>query len=161
MAQFVSPAEFMHSAGTWTQTNANNVWYARRTAANAAWVTRIPINPPQNNHMHKGAKVTSVEILFEVTVEAMDAVTATIYKAAIGADGATVLTATEVTNTYDTGHDAAAERIDADQHKMTLTITTPEFLKDSDVWYIEFSGDGGANGVFDFYGAMIHYTLRV
>lgn len=161
MVQIIDPALFSHSAGTWTATNAGNVWYRRRTAANAIWVTKIPIPVPQNDEAYKGAKLTSIDIFFEITTEAMDAVAAVLYKATFGADGATVLTPAAVTTTYDTGHDAAGERVDIDQHKMTLTVTTPEWMDDGDEWYVELSGDGGANGVFDFYSAIAHYTLRI
>jgi hypothetical protein len=32
------------------------------------------------------------------------------------------------TFTYDTGHDATGERVDVDEHKMMLTITTPFWI---------------------------------
>ena len=161
MSQFIGPDEFLHSAGTWTSTNASNVWYARRTAANATWVTKIPIRLPQNSVAYKGAKLVSVDLWYDITTEAMDSCAAVLYKTTMGADGATCAVAAAVTTSYDTGHDTAPERIDVDQHKMTLTVTTPEWLDDWDEWYIEFSGDGGANGVFDWYAARANFTLRI
>ncbi len=35
--------KFAHSAGTWTADRRFNVWYNRRTAADAAAVTMIPL----------------------------------------------------------------------------------------------------------------------
>jgi len=161
MSQFIGPDEMLNSAGTWTATNASNVWFARRTAANATWVTKIPIRLPQNSAAYKGSKLVSIDIWYDITTEAMDAVAAVLYKATMGADGATCAVAAAVTTSYDAGHDAAGERVDVDQHKMTLTVTTPEWMDDGDEWYVELSGDGGANGVFDMYGARANFTLRV
>ena len=160
MSQFIDPKTFQHSAGTWTDTNAANMWTSVRTAANATWVTKIPIPIPQNSSANKGAKLVSVDIYFVIATEAMDAVAAVLYKGTLPADGAAETTAA-VTTTYDAGHDAAAERIDIDEHKMTLTITTPAWLDDDDQYYVELSGDGGANGVFSFVGARANFTLRV
>ncbi len=160
MSQFIDPAEFQNSAGTWTATNAANMWYLRRTAANATWVTKIPIKIPQNSAALKGSKLVSIDLFFDITVEAMDSVAAVLYKGTLPADGAAMTTAA-VTTTYDTGHDAAGERIDVDQHKMTLTITTPAWLDDDDCYYVEVSGDGGVNGLFDWYGARANFTLRM
>jgi len=161
MSQIIDSALFLNSVGTWTATNASNVWFRRRSAANATWVTKIPIHLPQNSAAYKGTKLLSVNIFFEITVEAMDACAAVLYKATFGADGATVLTAAAVTTTYDAGHDSAAERIDVDQHKLTLTVSAPEWMDNGDEYYVEFSGDGGANGVFDFYPAVANFTLRI
>jgi hypothetical protein len=160
MAQIIDPAEFQNSAGTWTDTNAATMWYLRRTAANATWVTKIPIKIPQNSGAYKGSKLVSIDLFFVITVEAMDSLAAVLYKATLPADGAAMATVA-VTTSYDSGHDAAGERVDVDEHKMTLTITTPAWLDDDDLYYIEVSGDGGANGVFDWYAARANFTFRV
>jgi hypothetical protein len=161
MSLFIGPEEAQHSAGTWTATNgAGNLWYSRRTAANATWVTKIPIKLPQNSVALKGSKLVSVDIYWETTVEVMDAVAAVLYKATAPANGS-AFSAASVTTSYDTGHDTAAERVTVEQHTMTLTVTTPFWIDNDDVIYVELSVDGGANGVFDLYGARANFTLRV
>ncbi len=161
MSQFIGPEEAQHSAGTWTATNgAGNLWYSRRTAADANWVTKIPIKLPQNSVALKGSKLVSVDIYFVISDAALDALAAVLYKFTLPADGAAG-TAAAVTTTYDTGHDAAAERVDVDEHKMTLTLSTPEWMDDDAVYYVEISGDGSAAGVFDLYGARANFTLRL
>jgi hypothetical protein len=163
MAEWVFPNEVANSAGTWTQkeTATADVWCIERTAANATWNTQIPIKIQQNGSAGKGSKLVSIDVGFVVLIEAMDAVTATLYKVTKQADGAVLVAGSAVTFTYDTGHDTANERIDVDEHWMTLTLSTPEWLDDGDLWFVEIAGDGGGNGVFEFLGARINYTLRV
>ena len=66
------------------------------------------------------------------------------------------------TFTYDAGHDDAAERIDVDQHKMTLTLTTPLWV-DNDVYVlVELTiNQAGDTGVIEFLGAVANVTLRL
>lgn len=160
--QIIVPfTEFAHSAGTWTATVASNVWYNRRTAADAGATTYIPLGGvPQRDGAVKGAKLTSVDVHFRIVTAALDAMEAHLYKATMGADGA-LLTVAEVTTTYDTGHDAAAERIDVDEHKMTLTVTTPAYLEDNEMLFVEIVWDGSATGVIDEFYAVGNWTLRL
>jgi hypothetical protein len=163
MSLWIDPAKAMHSAGTWTQkeTATADVWCVERTAANATWNTHLPIPLPQNSAANKGSKLVSIDIWYVVLTEALDSLAATVYKVTKGADGAALAAGSAVTFTYDTGHDAAAERVDVDEHVMTLTITTPEWLDHEDIWFVELAGDGGANGVFELLGARANYIMRV
>ena len=152
--------KYAHSAGTWTATVASNVWYTRRTAADAAAVSYIPLcDVPQRDGALKGAKLNSVDVHFRIVTAALDAMEAHLYKASMGADGS-LLTVAEVTTTYDTGHDAAAERIDVDEHKMTLTVTTPTYLDDGEMLFVEVVWDGSATGVIDEFFSVANWTLR-
>jgi hypothetical protein len=152
---------YAHSAGTWTPTVASNVWYNRRTAADAAATSMIPLGGvPQRDGAKKGAKLNSVDVHFRVVTGALDAMEAHLYKATMGADGA-LLTVAEVTTTYDTGHDAAAERIDVDEHKMTLTPSTPVYLEENEHLFVEVVWDGSATGVIDEFYTVANYTLRM
>lgn len=153
--------KYAHSAGTWTPTVASNVWYNRRTAADAAAVSYIPLcDVPQRDGAVKGAKLTSVDVHFRIVTAAIDAMEAHLYKATLAADGS-LLTVAEVTTTYDTGHDSAAERIDADEHKMTLTVTTPFYLEDNEMLFVEVVWDGSATGVIDEFLTVGNWTLRL
>lgn len=162
MALAVHPNECMYSAGTWTDTETGvaDVWARRRTAANATANVRIPIKLFSNAAAMKGCYLKSIDIFYEITTEAFDAVAATVYKTVFPADGAAFAAATSIAFTYDAGHDAAAERIDVDQHTMTLTITTPFWIDDGEMVFVELALDGNTNGVFDFLGARANFTLR-
>lgn len=162
VVQIVVPfTKFAHTAGTWTATVASNIWYNRRTAADAAATTYIPLmDVTQRDGALKGAKLTSVDFHFRISAAGIDAMEAHLYKGTLAADG-TLWTTAEVTTSYDTGHDSAAERIDADEHKMTLTVTTPFYLEDNEVLYMEVVWDGSAAGVIDEFFAVGNWTIRL
>lgn len=158
---FIPFSNFGHSAGTWTDTVASNVWYKRRTAADAAATSYIPIgHAPQRDGANKGAMLNSLEVHFRVVTAALDACEAHIYKATLGADGS-LLTVAEVTTSYDTGHDTAAERYDVDEHLMTLTVTTPTYLDDNEYLFAEVVYDAAATSLIDEFGAVANWTLRL
>ena len=71
------------------------------------------------------------------------------------------LQASAVAFSYDTGHDTAGERDNVDQHKMTLTLTTPVWLDDDDLFFVEFTSVNAATTKLDFYGARVNVTLRM
>lgn len=154
--------KFMHSAGTWTATVASNVWYHRRTAADAAATTYIPLGDLYASASDlKGAYIKAVQIHFRIVTAAIDAMEAHLYKATLAADG-TLFTVAEVTTTYDTGHDSAAERIDVDEHLMTLTPSTPFWIDgDGSYYFVEIVWDGSATGVIDLFGANVSLTVRL
>lgn len=154
--------QFAHSAGTWTASVASNVWYTRRTAADAAATTYIPLgNLLANTGGLKGAYVKAIDFHFRISAAAIDAMEAHLYKATLGADGS-LLTVAEVTTTYDSGHDAAGERIDADEHKMTLTPSTPFWIDgDAEYYFMEVVYDSSASGVIDEFGANVSLTVRL
>jgi hypothetical protein len=161
ISRFIHAIECLFSAGTWTHTVASNLWTMNRTAADAAFTVHIPVQAPlQSSVALKGAYLKSVDIWFTVGTAALDAAAATLYKETLAADGAACTTAA-VTTSYDTGHDAAAERVDVDEHKMTLTVTTPFWVDDDETCYVELVCDAAANSVFSMIGARANFTLRI
>lgn len=161
VSTFIAFSKFIHSGGTWTSTVASNVWFDRRTAADAAAVTMIPLGDvPQRDGSTKGAALQSVEVLFRVVTAALDSLSAILYKATLAADGS-LLTVAVVPTSYDTGHDTAAERIDVDEHTMTLTVTTPTYLDDNEYLFVEVSWDAALTSVLDFFGAKANWRWRL
>jgi hypothetical protein len=161
MTQFIDPADVMFSAGTWTDTQATNVWSKNRTAADAAFNIKIPIKLLQNSAALKGSKLVSIDIWWVVATAALDSLTAAIYKATLPANGAAHAAPATPAFSFDTGHDTGPERLTLDEHKMTLTITDPAFMDDDDVWFVELQADAAATSVFKFHGARANFTLRV
>jgi hypothetical protein len=160
MSQFVPFSLFSHSAGTWTATVASNVWYARRTAADAASTTRIPVLLPSNSSGNKGAYLTSVDVFYRVATAALDALQADLYKTTLPANGA-LQTVAAVTTTYDSGHDSAAERVTVDEHTLTLALTTPVWVDNDEELFVEVVADNAATSLLDFFGARANFTLRL
>lgn len=165
VSQFI-PAQLFHAVtGTWSEAAgavANTIVKKASLGDNTATVT-IPISAfaLQNSVAQKGSYLKSIDIWWEVTGAALDALAATIYKATLPADTASVSAPSSQTFTYDTGHDTAAERKTQDQHKMTLTLSTPVWLDDDDLVTVQLSIDGAASSVVELLGARANYTVRL
>jgi len=160
-SQYIPPTLMYGTVATWGMTagQVSNTVVYKCDATDEVAVLWIPIQVMSNSVANTGVKLESIEIDFEILVAACDAMSAVIYKVARGADGAVAVVSTPAF-TYDAGHDSAAERIDVDQHKMTLTITTPEWV-DNDVYYlVALSFDKAATSTVEALAAVANFTLR-
>jgi hypothetical protein len=119
----------------------------------------IPILLPSNSNAEKGCKLTSIEIDYEIVTAACDEVAAVIYKMTRGIDGADVVVATPAF-TYDAAHDTDDERDDLDEHRMVLTLDTPDYIDDDDYYWVKIAFDKAATSTVEFLGAFARYTLR-
>jgi hypothetical protein len=162
MRQFIPPFMCGKSAGTWTPTLASNVVGDVRTAADASFTLMIPITVPSNAAALKGAYLTAIDVWYKIaTAAADDFATVELEKMTLPASG-TAVSGAAVTVTMDTGHDTAAERKAAgDAHKMTVTLSTPVWVDEDDVYYLCLTVDAAATTAFTFYGARANFTLRV
>lgn len=163
MSQFFGPNHAHFVTGTWTDAAgavAGTIVKSKAAADNTAVVT-IPITPPQNASASKGSYIKSIDVYWEVLTAAMDAVTALINLARLPAHGAAFAAVTAQTFTYDVEHDSAAERLDLDQHTMTLTLSTPIWLDDDDLLLVQVTFDAAATSALTFFGARANYTLRL
>ncbi len=162
MTQWITPLQVNGDTAAWSfgagQVSNSLVYKCDATDETANLFIPIPL--PSNSVDLKGAYLRSIEIDYEIVTAACDAVTATIYKMTRGADGADVTVATP-TFTYDTGHDAAAERYDVDEHKMTLTLDTAEWIDNDEYFWVKIAFDKAASTTVEFLGAFANYTLRV
>lgn len=160
---FIPPSYFHKVTGTWSQA-AGQVTDTICITVNDADQTstvNIPIVVPSNSSSEKGCKLKSIEIDFEIVAGALTSLAAVIYKITRGADGSAA-TATSVSFTYDTGHDTAGERVDVDQHKMTLTLDTAAWIDNDEYYLVELTIDqAGATDVIEFLGAFANVTLRM
>jgi hypothetical protein len=163
VSQYIPPTLFHCVTGTWSQAagQVTDTICIKQNDANQTATVNIPIFAPSNSSALKGAYLKSIEIDYEVTGAALTALSAVVNKVTRGADGAVAVVAAQ-TFTYDTGHDAAGERVDVDQHRMTLTITTPFWL-DNDVYcLVELTIDqAGDTGVSELLAAVANFTLRL
>lgn len=160
-AQYIPPTLFHCVTGTWTEVagQVTDTICKHVAATDETATVNIPIMIPSNSVALQGAYLKSVEIDYEILVAACDAVTVVINKVTRGADGAVAVVAAQ-DFTYDTGHDAAAERYDVDQHKMTVTLDTPIWL-DNDVYVlVELTLDKAATTTVDILAAVANFTLR-
>jgi hypothetical protein len=160
MSQFIPASMIQKSAGTWTATLANNILSDNRTAADAAFNLFVPILVPGNSVALQGVKLTSVELLWDTSVAALDGVaTVELERVTITAAGAASGAAVAVT--VDSTNDTTAKRLTLASHRMTVSITTPEWV-DNDVYYVLYvTFDAAATSVVKLYGAVANFTLRV
>lgn len=158
--QFIPPTMFHAVTGTWANAAGNvahTIVLQKTAGAETATVT-IPLALPGNSSDEKGSKIASVEIDYEILAAVATSITATVWKIARGADGA-VAVATQVTATQDLT--AATDAADVDQHCLTVSITTPEYIDEDEYWFVELACVCGASTVLEFLGAQVNFTLRV
>jgi hypothetical protein len=162
MTQYLPPTIFHYVTGTWTHSAGQvaDTIAVKNAAADAATTLNIPITIPSNSVGQKGAYLKSVEIDFEILTAACDAVSAVFNVVTRGADGADAAVSAQ-SFTYDSGHDDAAERIDVDEHRMTLTLDTPVWLDNDQYALVELTLDRAATTVVEMLGAFANYTLRL
>jgi hypothetical protein len=164
MQQVISPLNFHCVTGTWTEA-AGNVAHTivkQKTATAETATVTIPLLVPGNEYgggnTGKGSMIDSVEVDYEILTAAATSITATVWKIARGADGS-VAVATQVTATQDLT--AATDAADVDQHKLTITITTPEYIDDDNYWFVELACVCATTTVLEFLGAQVNYILRL
>ena|SRR3990167_2542928 len=162
MSQYIPPTAFHYVTGTWTLAAGavTDTIALHVAAADQTCTVNIPITVPSNSVAQKGAYLKSVEIDYEILIAACDAVSAVVNLVTRGADEAVAVVAAQ-TFTYDAGHDTAAERDDLDQHRMTLTITTPFWIDNDQYVLVELTFDQAATTTIDLLGAVANFTLRV
>ena len=163
MAQFIAPNLFHRVTGTWSMAAGQvaDTIVLKVNEADQTSTVNIPIIIPSNSVALAGCYLKSVEIDFEIVDTALTAMAAVFNKVTRGADGSVAVVAAQDFS-YDAGHDTAGERVDVDQHKMTLTLDTPVWV-DNDVYFlIELTIDQAlAGGYIEFLGAIANFTLRL
>ena len=162
VTQFIPPTLFHCVTGTWSQKagQVTDTIALGVTATDQVCTVNIPVMIPSNSIGLQGAKLDSVEVDFEILIAACDAVTAVFNLVTRGANGADAVV-TAQTFTYDTGHDAAAERYAVDEHRMTLTLATPIWIDNDQYVLIELTFDKAATTTVELLAAVANFTLRM
>ena len=160
MSQYIPPNAIHFSTGTITYVAGQvaGTIVAHRAAANQTTLITIPIIIPSNSSALKGAMLNSIEIDYEILVAEPTSLTWTLNKVTRGADGAVaVVAAVTKTNTLSAATGKAVE-----QHRETITVTTPAYIDNDEYYLLEGAMVAGAGGnTSDFLGAVVNYTLRV
>jgi hypothetical protein len=159
MSNYIPPSDFFCVTGTWTEVaGAVTGTICKHKAANAETaVVTIPIQLPGNSVNLQGAKLVSVEVDFEVLIADLTSIAVVLNKVTRGADLA-VAVVSAVTQTC--SPTAALAKV-VDQHKLVVTLTTPEWV-DNDVYYLlQLSCVAPGTTTLDFLAAVANFTLRV
>jgi len=160
MSQFIPPTAMHYVTGTWTSDagNVTGTIVQQKTAAAETTVVNIPIMIPQNSVGLKGGYLKSVEIDYEILTAAATSITASLSKVVRGADGAVaVVTSPAVTQDLTAATDAA----DVDQHKLTVTVTTPVWIDNDEYYLLVITAVCAGGTVLEILGAVANFTLRV
>lgn len=161
MVKIIPPTGMVFSGGTWADAVASNQWTKDKTAGADTTIIRIPIMPPQNGAASKGSLLKSIDLWYGVTVAVMNTITPVIQKLVVPADNAAPAAPVAAAFTYDVGHDTNAKRVAVQNHRMSLTLTTPIWLGADDVVFIELTVIGTATVVIKVKEVRINYTFRV
>ncbi len=158
-SQFIPPTAFHCVTGTYTQAAgavAGTIAVHRAAAASSGVVT-IPVQIPSNSVALQGAKLVSIEVDYELLEAAATSVTAVLHKVVRGADTA-VAVASHPTITQDLA--AAVAAATQDQHKLLVTLSTPEWIDNDAYFLLELTFVCGAVVTVDLLGAVANFTLR-
>jgi hypothetical protein len=162
MSQYIPPTAMHYVTGTWTQAaGAVAGTIAMHRAANAGGetaVVTVPITLPSNSVAQKGAYLKTIEFDYENLAAAMTSITAALKKVTRGADTA-VAVVSAVTITQDLA--AAVAAATQDQHKMTVTLTTPAWIDNDEYYLLQMSMVAPAVATTDVLAAVANFTLRL
>ena len=163
MHAWIPPTLIHYVTGTWADAAgqvANSI-VEKKTAADQAATVTIPILVPMNDSLDKGSLLNSIDIYWECLTAANDVVTPAIYVITLPADTAIFAVSATPVFTYDTSHSTAGGRITLSKHKMTLTLTTPFWVKEYMIVQVELIIDAALTSIDDIIGARVNYTFRV
>ena len=160
MSQMIPCTAMHYVTGTWTQAAGNvagTIAMAKAAAAETA-VINIPIMLPSNSVALKGAYLKSIEVDYEITTVAVTSVTASQNKVTRGAD--TVgLTVAAVTVTQDLAAAVAAATLA--KHKLTVTLTTPVWILNTEYHLLVLTVVAATTSVFKMNSAVANFTMRI
>ena len=160
MSQFIPCTAIHYVTGTWTNAAGQVTGtICKHKSANAETaVVTIPVQIPSNSVALQGAKLASVELDYELLVEAATSVTAVVNKVTRGVDTAVAVVAALPSSQSLV---AAVGAATADQHKLSVTITTPVWIDNDEEILVQVSFVCGANVTVDILAAVANFTARM
>ncbi len=160
MTQFIPPTMMYGDTATWAMGAgevAGTIVYACDATDEVANLY-VPILLPSNSEAGKGAYLKTIEIDYELKTDAADSVTASLAKITRGANGSDAVVAA-VTVTQDLA--AAVAAATADEHKLTVTLSTPIWIDNDEHLLLKLAVDKKATTIFQCLGVFANWTLRV
>jgi hypothetical protein len=160
MSRYIPCTAIHYVTGTWSNAAGDvaGTIVKRKTAGAETGVVTVPIVMPSNSVDLQGCKLKSIELDYEIETAACTSVTAVLHKITRGADTAVAM-ASHPAITQDLAAGVAAAT--HNPHKLTVTLTTPEWI-DHEVYFLcEFSFEAAAGSVVDILGAVANFTMRL
>jgi hypothetical protein len=158
-AQYIPP-NLMHCVtGTWTDIagQVTGTIVRHKAAAAETATVNIPIPIPSNSIGLNGCKLASVELDYEILTAACTSVTASIVKVVRGIDTAVaVVSAPAATQDLVAAVGAAT----VDQHKLTVTLTTPAWIDNDEYYFLKVIFVAATTSLIDLLAAVANFTFR-
>lgn len=161
MSQFIPPNAMHYMAITNWADAAGAVAGTickHKSAAAETTIVNIPILLPSNSVSERGSYLKSIEIDYEILVAACTSVTAALSKVVRGTDTFDA-TVTNPAVTQDLSAAVAAATVD--EHKLTVTLTTPEWINNNVYFLLKLTIVAAATSTIDILGAVANSTLRL
>jgi hypothetical protein len=158
-SQYLPPTNFHTIPSTnitWTAGAVTGTIAQHKAAAAETIVCTIPIEIPSNAVALQGAKLTSIEIDYQLGIADATSVTAVLNKVTRGADLA-VAVVSAVTQTQ--SPTAALSKV-FDKHKLIITLTTPEWVLNTVYYLMQLTFVCPATTTLDLLGAVANFTFR-
>ncbi len=158
-SQYIPPNAMNYVTGTWADAAGQvaGTVCRHKTAAAETTVVTVPIIIPSNSVALNGCKLASIEFDYEILILACTSVTAAVKKITRGADTAVDVVAA-VTATQDLAAAVAAATVD--QHKLTVTITTPAWIDNDEIYLLQVTIVAAATSTIDVLAAVANFTYR-
>ncbi|MCL4562307.1 MAG: hypothetical protein M1281_17055 [Chloroflexi bacterium] len=160
MSQIIPFSTMTFVTGAWTEVAAVNQWSKNKAPAAETSIIRVPVTAPQNGSPYKGSLVKSIDIWWSNGTADLTSLTPVIQKLTAPLYDVAPAAPTSLAFTYDSDHDTAAKRVTQKNHKMTLTLSSPVWLDDDDILFIELTVVAPATAAYKQKDARVNYTLR-
>ncbi len=160
MGQHIPCTAMHYVTGTWSMAagaTAGTIAMSKAAAAETAVIT-IPVFVRTNSVALKGAYVKTVEVDYEILTAAATSMTASANNITRGAD-VTGLTVTSVPVTQDLAAAVAAATVA--KHKLTITITTPAWLLNTEYLLIVITAVCATTTALKVCSAVANFTERI
>ena len=157
------PTQCHTITGTWANAagQVGNTIVHKKTANAETSILTVPLELPMNDGVEKGAYLVSVDVYTEQLVADTTTTDAAIHRVTLPVQGAAIGAIEVLAFAYDVGNDTAGERDAADQHTMTLTLTTPIWVEEDHVIQVVLTFVCGGAVVIDYIGTRANYTYRL
>jgi len=156
----IIPVQYWQPAGTnvLTWSVAANLVSAARTANTTAFSLFIPIKLLSNDSGLKGSRLKSIDVYFKnATADLTTFAIPVLQKMTLKAD-TVAPTGEAVTTTYTPVNATCLTQATI---KLTVTLTTPEWIDDESYYVLDLEIDPAAGSVLTWYVARANYDVRV
>jgi hypothetical protein len=162
MSQFIAPSLIVKTAGTWTDTVSGNIWACARTAGAATFNLIIPVRIMSNIQAAQGYRLKSVDVFYKIATANLNNMTTVQMSKMTGSTAHTVATAgSSVTCTLDSSHLTSGNRSGQTDHRMTISLSSPAWVLQNQLYLVYITCDAPATTVFTLYGAQANFEVRL